>query len=70
MNIRFDLVHARWTNNLQSGSTNSEDEDKQAGWKQLPYEEDGAEGQVAPVTKFTLQVSLSTDVWRSGSKEL
>lgn len=54
VNIRFGLLSVKWTNYLLSRSTNSEDEDKQAGWKQFPDEEDGTEDQVSPVTKFTL----------------
>lgn len=43
-----------------SRSANSEDEDEQTGWEQLPYEEDDAKGQVARVAQFTTQVSLQT----------
>lgn len=41
---------------------NSEDENEQAGRKQLPNEENGSEDNVASVSKFTLKVSLIRDV--------
>lgn len=47
---------------LLSRSANPEDEDEQPGREQLPYEEDGPESQVPPVTQFTLQISLVRDI--------
>lgn len=43
---------------LLSRLANPEDNDQQTGWKQLPNEEDGTEGQVAFVSQLTVQVSL------------
>lgn len=39
----------------------SEDEDEEAGGKQLPYEENCTERQVTSVSQFTTQVSLRKD---------
>ncbi len=57
-------VSVRCANYLLSRSANSEDEEEQTGWEQLPYEEDGAKGQVAPVAQFTTQVSLQANTHR------